>query len=72
MKPKNIDVAKQNIRVLKCFQKSKANIKGNPVCPEKNRSAPVLNIKKFGLLEMAWSRIAEFPSIMLWSGNGPI
>lgn len=63
--PKNIDVNIQNTRVLKCFQKTKASIKGNPVCPEKNKSAPVLNMKKFGLFDIAWSRITEFPSMML-------
>jgi hypothetical protein len=38
-------------------------MKGSPVCPEKNRSAPVLNKKKFGLLDIACSNMRELPSI---------
>ena len=72
MIPKNIEVAKQNMRVRRCFQKTSASINGSPVCPEKKRSAPVLNRKKFGLFEIACRRTADFPSMTLWSGNGPI
>lgn len=53
MTPKKIDVTKQNMRVRRRFQNTRASMNGRPVCPEKKRSAPVLNKKKFGLFEIA-------------------
>jgi len=72
MIPKKIEVTIQKTLVLKCFQKTSDIKNGKPVCPEKKRSAPVLNKKKFGLFDIACRSKTELPSIIVRSGNGPI